>query len=142
MNMKSFFILIPIFLFALLQGVFLPLNLVLLTVVSFTVLVENQGVFLIAFLAGLFLDLVKNTPLGSTSLYFLLLAGLLRLYAFKFNSRQPLFLAGTTFLGVLFWSKIFQGFWDWGQGLVLGLLSFAVGVILRIFWISPGKIKV
>jgi len=140
--MTNYLILFPIFFFALLQGAFLPLNLVLFTVIFFAVLVETQRVFLVAFLAGLFLDLGKGAPLGASSAYFLALSGLLRLYASKFNSHQPLFLAGISTLGALFWSKFFQGYWDWRQSLILGLFAFIGGLILKTFWISSEKIKV
>lgn len=140
--MRQYLILLPILFFALLQGAFLPLNLVLLIVIFYTVLGEEKTAFLIAFFSGLFLDLAKGTPLGFSSAYFLLVSGLLCLYASKFNSRQPLFLAGAAFLSQLFWDKIFQGFWNGKEALFLGIFAFIIGLILKFFWISSEKIKV
>ena len=140
--MKSFFILIPIFLFALLQGAFLPLNLVLLTVIFFTVFGEEKTAFLIAFFSGLFLDLAKGTPLGLSAACLLLVSGLLCLYAFRFNSRQPLFLTTASFLGQLFWGKIFQGFWNFKEALFLGIFAFFLGIIFKNFLVSSLKITI
>jgi len=140
--MKSFFILIPIFLFALLQGAFLPLNLVLLTVIFYTVLGEEKAAFLIAFFSGLFLDLAKGTSLGLSAACLLLVSGLICLYASRFNSRQPLFLAFVSFLSQLFWGKIFQGFWNWEQSLILGGLVLAFGWLLRSFFLNEREIKI
>jgi rod shape-determining protein MreD len=142
MNMKSYFILIPIFLFALLQGAFLPLNFVLLTVIFFTVFGEEKTAFLIAFFSGLFLDLAKGIPLGLSAACLLLVSGLLCLYASRFNSRQPLFLAFVSFLSQLFWGKIFQGFWSWEQSLILGGLGLAFGWLLRSFFLNEREIKI
>ena len=110
--MRQYLILLPILFFALLQGAFLSLNLALLIVIFYIVLGEEKTAFLIAFFSGLFLDLAKGTPLGLSSVYFLLVSSLLYLYAFRFNSRQPIFLASAAFLSQLFWNKIFQGFWS------------------------------
>jgi len=142
MKMKQYLILLLILFFALLQGAFLPWNLVLLTVIFFAVFGEEKTTFLIAFFSGLFLDLAKGTVLGLSAAYFLLIGGLLSLYTSRFNSRQPLFLAGTTFLSQLFWGKIFQGFWGFGEALVLGIFAFVLGLILKNFLISSSKIKV
>ena len=140
--MKQYLILLLILFFALVQGAFLSLNLVLLVVIFFTVLGEEKPAFLIAFFSGLFLDLAKGTPLGVSSIFFLLVSGLLCLYTSRFNSRQPLFLAGAAFLSQLFWSKIFQDFWNFGEALVLGIFAFVLGLILKNFLISWEKIKV
>ena len=142
MNMRQYLILFPIFLFALLQGAFLPLNLVLLTVIFFTVFGEEKTAFLIAFFSGLFLDLAKGTPLGLSAACLLLVSGLLCLYAFRFNSRQPLFLATVSFLSQLFWGKIFQGFWNWEQSLILGGLGLVFGWLLRSFFLNEREIKI
>jgi len=140
--MKQYLILLLILFFALLQGAFLPSNLVLLTVIFFTILGEEKTAFLVTFFSGLFLDLVKGVYLGSSSAYFLLISGLLCLYASKFNSRQPLFLASVAFLGQLFWGKIFQDFWNFEEALVLGIFAFVLGLILKNFLISSQKIRV
>jgi len=140
--MKQHLIFLSILFFALLQGAFLSLNLVLLAVIFFTVLEEEKTAFLIAFFSGLFLDLAKGMSLGASSVYFLLTSGLLYLYSFKFNSQQPLFLAGSSFLAQLFWGRIFQNFWGFREALLLGILAFILGLILKNFLISSQKIKV
>ena len=140
--MSNYLILFPIFFFAFLQGAFLPLNLVLLTVIFFTVFGEGKPAFLIAFFSGLFLDLAKGTPLGLSAACLLLVSGLLCLYAFRFNSRQPLFLATASFLSQPFWGKIFQGFWNWEQSLILGGLGLVFGWLLRSFFLNEREIKI
>jgi len=139
--MKSYLILIPIFLFALLQGTFLPLNLVLLTVIFYANFREEKEGFLVAFIAGLFLDLAKGETLGVSSFLLLVIIFLLYLYSRRFNSHQPLFLAFFSGLSVAFFGKILYGFFDWKGGLFLAFLSFAIGNFLKLFWFDGRKIR-
>jgi len=141
--MRNYLILFPIFLFALLQGAFLPLNLVLLVVIFFAVFRPGKESFLVAFFSGLFLDLAKGITLGVSSLILLFICYLLRVYSRHFNSRQPIFLAIFSSLAAILWSRVFQGFFDWRGGIILFVLALFLAVTLRSFWFpDEGKIKI
>lgn len=92
-------IFLPILIFSLLQATFLPLNLVLLTVIFWTALRLRPGqdatakeVPWLAFSAGLILDLAKGGTLGLSSFLLLVISYLLLLYSRRFNPLHPLFL--------------------------------------------------
>lgn len=136
-------ILLPIFIFSLLQGAFLPLNLVLLTVLFWAIFRPAKEVFLVAFISGLFLDEALGSPLGLSSFSLLVFSFTLFLYSRRFDPHHPLFLAVFVGLTTCLWSKIFQGFFDWGQAVILGILAFAAGLFLRFFWFpSQGRLKI
>ena len=109
--MKSYFILIPIFFLALLQGAFLPVNLVLLVVLLWAIIRPPKEVFGVAFISGLFLDLAKGTPLGFSSALLLVTCYLLLLYSRRFDPTHPVFLPLFVFLAALvfnFFLKVFK----------------------------------
>jgi ABC-type multidrug transport system permease subunit len=67
---------------------------------------------------------------------------LILLLVLFFALLQGAFLSGVAFLSQLFWSKVFQNFWNFGEALVLGIFAFVLGLILKNFLISWEKIKV
>jgi len=137
--MKSYFILFLIFFFALLQGAFLPLNLVLLAMVFLAVFRPAKEVFWTAFISGLFLDLAGGTPLGFSSFKFLVFSFTLFLYSRRFDSHHPLFLAIFSGLAGGFWTGKFV----WQQAVILALFAFVGGLLLRFFLFpTGGKLKI
>ncbi|MCX6725775.1 MAG: hypothetical protein NT052_00445 [Candidatus Shapirobacteria bacterium] len=128
--MKSYLILIPIFLFALLQGAFLSLNLVLLTVLIFAAFKTNRQSLWVAFWSGLILDLAKGQNFGLSSLVFLLVAGLIILYSQRFEPGWPPFLTILAFSFDLILSRITNGYLSWLSSLILALLT----LILTFSW--------
>lgn len=142
--MRTYLILLPIFFFAILQGAFLQINLVLFMVLFWSSVCRTaKESFWVAFFSGLFLDLAKGTPLGLSSFLLLVTSYGLRVYSQKFDPHHPAFL--TIFVGLTagLWSRIFQGFFDWYGALILGILAFTAGVFLRFFWFpAGGKLKI
>jgi len=137
--MKSYLILIPIFIFALFQGAFLPLNLVLLTILFFTAFNANKGSLWVAFWGGLILDLAKGTPFGLSSLLFLTFSFLLILYSRRFEPTHWLFLSFFVFVSAIGYSLIVWRQINWGATLVLVLLTLIVLFILRFFPIEKKR---
>jgi hypothetical protein len=145
----KYLILLPIFIFALFQGAFLPLNLVLLTVLVWSAFAEasagdkvGQLVFFVAFLGGLFLDLAKGTPLGFSSFLFLVLSSLLILYARRFNPTHPVFLPIFVFLSANLYSLIAYRFINWFEGLILAALALIFGFLGKYFLVEIDKEKI
>jgi rod shape-determining protein MreD len=102
---KAIFLVLLLLLFlALLQGAFLPLNLVLLTVLFFSFKASLKTSLWLAFTGGLFLDLSLGTHLGFSSLYLLVLVLLVNLLSSRFNTQHPVFLMILVFLSASFYS--------------------------------------
>lgn len=120
--MKSYLILIPIFLLALLQGAVLPLNLVLLVVLVWTTIKPPKESLVVAFLSGIFLDLAKGSPLGMSSSILLLTSYILHLYSRCFDPAHPIFLSIFVFLSSTVFNLISKSPWLI-EGIILAFLS-------------------
>jgi len=131
--MKGYIIFIPIFILALLQGAFLPLNLVLLTILFYTAFKPDKSSLLMAFCGGLFLDLAQGTSFGLSALIFLILTFLLILYSHSFEPTHWLFLSFFVFVSAIGYSLIVWRQINWGAILVLVFLTLIVLFILRFF---------
>ncbi len=68
------------------------LNLVLLVVILWSALKAEEEGFLVSFLAGLLLDLLKGGPLGFSSLFFLTVSFLIYVYKNRFRADKVAFL--------------------------------------------------
>lgn len=131
--MKEYLILLLILIFALFQGAFLPLNLVLLTVLVWTALRPTKESLLVAFLAGLFLDLGKGYVLGFSSFAFLVFSFILISYSRRFNPIHPVFLPVFVFLSSNLYSLVANHVFNWPEGLILAILALIFGFLGRFF---------
>lgn len=102
-----------VFLLSLLQATVLRVNFLLLFI-----LLKNS--YLWAFLAGLMLDLLAVQRLGLSSLLFLLILAIFKLYSRKYEPRLPFLLPFVFFTSFLF-AKIEGAVWSFWQGLILCL---------------------
>lgn len=141
--MKSYLILVPIFILALFQGAFLKFNLVLLLVLAWAAFRSPREVILIAFASGLLLDLAKGTPLGLSSLILLIASYLLLLYRRRFDSLHPVFLPVFVFLSSTIYELVFFHYWFWVESFILALLALGVRYLLvfLIGQVDRGQIK-
>lgn len=94
-----------ILIFSLFQATFLPVNLVLLTLIFWIALKPSKGSLWLAFGAGLILDLAKGTTLGLSSFLLLVISYLLILYSRRFNPLHPLFLGIFMLLATLIYCE-------------------------------------
>jgi len=141
--MKTYLILLPIFILALFQGAFLKLNLILLLVLTWAVFRPSREVLLVSFASGLFLDLAKGTPLGLSSFNFLVAGYLLLLYRRKFDALHPVFLPVFVFLTSSLYYLVATRHWFWLASLVLTFLALGVRYLLVFLLgrIDRGQIK-
>ena len=131
--MESYLILLLIFLFALFQATFLPLNLVLLTVLAWVTIRPARESLIIAFFAGILLDLAKGTPLGLSSLILLIASFLVILYRRRFDPLHPVFLPIFTLLSAVGYSEIVFRLINWPAGLVLAVFAFLARLFMKSF---------
>lgn len=97
-------ILLLIFIFSLLQATFLPLNLVLWTVILLMARRPETKSLYLAFAAGLILDLAKGGTLGLSSVVLLITSYVLLIYSRRFNPSHPVFLVVFMLLATLAYS--------------------------------------
>lgn len=112
-RMKNWVFLVVVLLLSLFQSTVWSLNLLLVAVLWL-------GRYYWAFLAGLVYDLLSGERLGLSSLLFLFILLLFRLYLRKFEPR-PLFLAIFTVLASYIFTHAHGQLWRWWHGLVLVL---------------------
>jgi hypothetical protein len=131
----KFLILLPIALLALIQGAFLPVNLVLLTVLALSALVVVQRsdqesavkeCLFLAFFSGLILDLFSETKFGFSSFWLLVFVYLEVIYSRRFNPFHPLFLPVFIFASSLIFGQLAYQVWLWGSSLILAFLGWLV----------------
>jgi len=130
--MRSYLVLIPIFLLALFQGAVLPLNLVLLLVLVWTIIRSPKESLIVAFFSGIFLDLAKGTPLGLSSFVLLITFYVLLLYSRRFDPAHPVFLFIFVFLSSTTYNLIFKTPWLI-EGVILGLLSLLTRPAIKFY---------
>lgn len=131
--MKTYLILIPIFILVIFQASILPLNLLLVLILIRAALQPGQQSFYLAFWSGLLLDLAQGTPLGLSSLIFLLASLLLFLYSKKFEASYAPFLAVFVFLISLLYNWIVFGYLGWQKSLLLAILAFLFSFLWQKF---------
>lgn len=137
--MKKYLILLPIFILALFQGAFLPLNLVLLVILFLATARPAKESLLTAFLSGIFLDLASGAPLGYSSILLLISTFLAISYSRRFDPYHPLFIPVFVFMSAGIWSFVREGFTNWPSALILAVLSFLVRIILKILPLDYGE---
>jgi len=131
--MKTYLILMPIFILVILQGSILPLNLLLALILIRTALKPDRQSFYLAFWSGLLLDLAQGTPLGLSSLIFLLASLFLFLYSKKFEASYAPFLAVFVFLISLLYYQTVFGYLGWQKSLILSILTFLFSFLWQKF---------
>jgi len=118
---------IIIFLFSLfLESSITTLPLVFLTLLCFAVLTRKDWIFVIAFIAGLALDVLSFRLLGQSSLYFILYIFLVFLYERKFEISTKYFIFIASFLGSFGFLIIFS----YNNVVLQSLISSIIGVLI------------
>ncbi len=141
-KMKTYLILIPVFILVVFQASILPLNLLLVLVLIRAALKPDQQSFYLAFWSGLLLDLAQGTPLGLSSLVFLLTALFLFLYSKKFEPAYAPFLAVLVFLVSLLYNWAVFGYLNWWKSLALSILAFLFSFLWQKFFVRVSERKI
>jgi len=117
-----FFFIISIFL----EGTVTNLPLVLICLVILTIATRNLFLFILAFVAGIFLDTFALRPIGLTSIFLLLCVFLMLLYQRKYEINSYPFVLLASFVGSLVYLLIF----GYANAFVLALGSVIVALLL------------
>jgi len=130
--MKKYLIFFLVFLLAVLQASFLKLNLVLLLVLLWATFRSDQEGLMIAFFSGLLLDLASGTPLGLSSLIFVLSSFLIILYRRRFDPSHFAFLPIFTFFSLILFDALIKGRLYW-----LNIFTVVLLAVLSRFLFTP-----
>jgi len=119
------------FLFLLIVSIFLEgtvtiLPLVLICLFILTIFMRNLFLFILAFVAGMLLDVFALRQVGQTSIFLLLIVFLLLLYQRKYEINSYPFVLISSFVG----SLVFLLLFGYGNVIVLAVLSSVIGVVL------------
>lgn len=108
----------------------LPLTLVVLVLI----LVLSKGflAYLVAFIAGLVVDLLMLRHLGTTSLFFIIFLFILSLYQRKFEIKTVPFVFLSSFLGSIFYLRLF----GYDNILLQSLISAFLAVLFFKLWLK------
>jgi cell shape-determining protein MreD len=120
-----FFLLLLIILI-LIEGTITTLPLVLVCLLCLTIYKREAIVFPIAFLSGLFLDILRVNFAGASSVFFIVFVFLILLYQKKYEINSYPFVAFAGFLGSLGYLGIFGG----GNLFIQPLISSGAAVVL------------
>ena len=115
-----------------LEGSLTSLPLVLLSLLLFRVIMKGNNGFLLAFLAGIILDVFLLRPLGQTSVYFLVVLFIIGMYEKKFEVNSLPFLALATFVTAYLYLIIFPAPASIIQAVSITFLAGFLYVILRL----------
>jgi rod shape-determining protein MreD len=99
--MRNIIVFLPILILAIAESTVIPLNLVLLSIISWAVLREAREGMLVAFFSGLILDFLTGRTLGLTSLVFLFLSLTIYLYKNRFQANRLAFLFPFTLFSLI-----------------------------------------
>lgn len=113
-----------------LETTFLSLPLVLLSLILLGVLFREEWIFPVAFVMGILLDMLSFHTLGMSSIFFVVMLGIIFLYQRKYEIQSIQFVTISTFLAALSYGFIFSSTYVLGQAVVLGILAGGV------FWLS------
>lgn len=126
--MIYFFLLLLIFA-TLLEGTMTTLPLVFVCLVILTILMRNLFLFILAFLAGIFLDAFALRPIGETSIFLLLFVFLMLLYQRKYEINTYSFVMIASFIGSLLYLLIYgyqSAIWDAIISALIAVIIFGI----------------
>jgi cell shape-determining protein MreD len=115
-----------------LEGSLTSMPLVLLSLLLFRVVMRGNNGFLLAFLAGIILDVFLLRPLGQTSVYFLVVLFIIGMYEKKFEINSLPFITLATLVTSYLYLIIFPAPGSFIQAISLTCLAGFLYVILRL----------
>ena len=124
-----YFLLILLILSVILEGTVTALPLTVVILLCLTIVRRDAMVFLLAFIAGIFLDTLALRPLGGSSIFLITFIFLMLLYQRKYEIYSYQFVLAGSFLGAILFLLIFgyeYPFWLAIGGSFLAAILFGV----------------
>jgi cell shape-determining protein MreD len=115
-----------------LEGSLTSLPLVLLSLLLFRIATKSSNGFLLAFLAGILLDVFLVRPLGETSVYFLIVLFLIGMYEKKFEVNSLPFIMLATLTTAFVYLIIFPVPASFIQAISLTFMAGVLYILLRL----------
>lgn len=115
-----------------LEGTITSMPLVLLSLLLFRIATKGSDGFLLAFLAGIVLDVLLVRPLGQTSVFFLIVLFLIGMYEKKFEVNSLPFITAATFITSLIYLLIFPVPASFIQTISMTVLAGFLYIVLRL----------
>jgi len=138
--MKTVALLFIILFFSLIQTTFLPINLLLVFVIIFSLWQEAPQSFLWVFLAGLCLDFFSLKQLGLSAMIFVSFDFLLKIYRQRFSLEQPLVISLVFVFSYLIFSSLTGREIRIWEGLVLLVTLLLIRFLRKdLFFVSSGQ---
>lgn len=138
--MRNNIIYLLILIVTILEGVFIPWPLTLLTIICYSVLFEDEG-WRVAFIAGLLLDIFSGRVWGVDSAIFLLIDFLISSYRKKIVAHTVAYVLPFSTIIIILYTYIFQrriSVWGTVLSLLAGILLFFLLAMIE-SRISRGK---
>lgn len=136
--MKYFILVVLLFLGIVAQVYLVSIPVVVGEVILATVLFPRWWIFLLGVVIGVVLDSLAFQSLGSSSIFFSIVSGLLFLYSRKYEMQNPFFVGMSIFIASLLYGAIFiHRYAFWGALVCSGALTaLYIGIL---FFILPRK---
>lgn len=128
--MKFFWTFLILLLLLFLQTSFFSIPFVLGGILFFCVLYREYWIFPVAFLMGIFLDVLTFHTVGSTSMFFTIILGGVFLYERKFEIQSIPFITAFSFITTILYGIIFQTTSIFWQAVIVALCTGGVFFLL------------
>lgn len=137
--MKYILILLLLLVFIFLQSTLFGIPFVVLFLLSLVVLYRSEVIFILAFFAGVLIDMLMIRPLGETSMFLLVYILLIFLYEQKFELKTLPFICVMSFFGSLFYFFCFGSENIFLQLLLSEISGVSIFLLFRLFERSKKK---
>lgn len=128
--MAKFFISSFLLIMVLLEGTITTVPVTLLTLLILIIVSKQEWIIILAFFAGLWLDLLLIRPLGASSLFFAVFIFIVLLYGRKFEIQTFPFVCIASFLGAILYLWMFGYNYVLAQALVSAILAILLFKLL------------
>jgi len=130
----KFLLIIFVLIFSLfLETTFINLPFVLIIIFLFAVTYKGEWIFPFAVIGGVFLDILSFKTVGLSSLFFMLMLGVVFLYQRKYEIQSPQFIVIFSFVSVFVYQIIFKNQYIFWGAFLTSILSVAIFGLMIIF---------
>lgn len=127
----KYLIYLLLFLLIIIESSITTMPWVLMFLIFFAVFVRSEVVFVMAFMSGVFIDILTLRPIGITSIFFLVILFLILLYERKFEIGTVYFVTIATFISSLLYFIVFPSSNIFSQIAICVILSFAFYILVK-----------